>query len=157
MENPLFRKKSLERAKSPEQLTDYIKVTNPGVWVTLAAVLCLLAGFFVWGVVGKLETRVNAVAVSGEGKTVCYVREEDAGGIRTGNAVRLGDGECSVVAVSAQPIAVDENFSAYTMRVGGFSAGEWVYAVTLDAELSEGVYKASIVTGVVSPISFLFG
>ncbi len=157
MENPLFRKKSMERVSSPEQLNDYIKVTSPGVWVVLAAVLCLLAGFIVWGVVGKLETKVNAVAVSEEGKAVCYVREEDARGIEAGNAVRFGDGEYTVAAVSAQPIAVDENFSAYTMRVGGFSAGEWVYKVTLDAELSEGVYAASIVTGSVSPISFLFG
>lgn len=156
MENPLFRKKSLERATSPEQLGDYIKVTNPGIWIVLAAVLFLLAGFLVWGAVGKLETKVSAVAVSENGTVVCYVREEDAQGVQTGNAVRFGDRECTVAAVSAQPTAVDENFSAYTMRVGGFSVGEWVYAVTLNADLSEGVYKVSIVTGSVSPISFLF-
>ena len=135
MENPLFRKKSMERVSSPEQLNDYIRVTSPGVWVVLTAVLVLLAGFLVWGIVGKLETKVNAVAVSEEGKVVCYVREEDARGIEAGNG-RLSD---------------------YAMRLGGLSAGEWVYAVTLDAELSEGVYQASIVTGSVSPISFLFG
>ena len=153
----LFREQSIERATSPEQLNDYIKVTNPGVWIVLAAVLFLLAGFFVWGVVGKLETKVNAVAVSGEGKVVCYVREEDAGEIEAGDAVRLGDGEFSVLSVSAQPVAVDDSFSAYAMRLGGFSVGEWVYEVTLGAELSEGIYSASIVTGSVSPISFLFG
>ncbi len=157
MENPLFRKKSMERVSSPEGLNEYIKVTSPGVWVVLAAVLCLLIGFIVWGIVGKLETKVNAVAVSGEGKVVCYVREADASGIEAGDAVRLGDKEYSVSAVSAQPIAVDDTFSAYTLRVGGFSAGEWVYEVTLDAELTEGVYAATIVTGAVSPISFLFG
>ena len=157
MENPLFRKKSMERITSPEQLNDYIRVTGPGIWITLLAVLCLLIGFIVWGIVGKLETRVNAVAVSEEGQVICYVREEDAQEIETGDVVRLGDEEFSVTAVSVQPIAVDETFSAYMMRVGGLSAGEWVYAVTLDAALSEGVYPASIVTGIVSPIPFLFG
>ena len=157
MENPLFRKKSMERVSSPEQLNDYIRVTSSGVWVVLTAVLVLLAGFLVWGIVGKLETKVNAVAVSEEGKVVCYVREEDARGIEAGNAVRLQDAEFTVVSVSAQPVEADGRLSDYAMRLGGLSAGEWVYAVTLDAELSEGVYQASIVTGSVSPISFLFG
>ena len=157
MENPLFRKKSMERVSSPEQLNEYIKVTSPGVWAVLAAVLVLIIGFIVWGVVGKLETKVSAVAVSEEGQAVCYVRQEDVNGIAAGNAVRFGDKEYPVSAVSAQPVKVDEGFSEYTKHVGGFSDGEWVYKVTLDAELTEGVYKASIVTGSVSPISFLFG
>ena len=29
-----FRQESLDRAKSPEQLDDYIRVSNPGVWVS---------------------------------------------------------------------------------------------------------------------------
>ena len=37
-----FRQESLDRAKSPEQLDDYIRVSNPGVWMVLGAVL--LAG-----------------------------------------------------------------------------------------------------------------
>lgn len=41
-----FRQESLDRAKSPEQLDDYIRVSNPGVWMVLGAVLLLLlAGF----------------------------------------------------------------------------------------------------------------
>ncbi len=44
----IFREKSMERVSSPEQLNDYIKVTNPGIWLTLAAVIVLLIGFIVW-------------------------------------------------------------------------------------------------------------
>ncbi len=40
-----FRKKSLDRISSPEQLTDYLRVTNPGIWIFLAAVVVLLATF----------------------------------------------------------------------------------------------------------------
>ena len=29
----VFRKKTLERISSPDQLTDYLCVTNPGIWV----------------------------------------------------------------------------------------------------------------------------
>lgn len=37
-----FRQESLDRAKSPEQLDDYIRVSNPGVWMVLGAVQILL-------------------------------------------------------------------------------------------------------------------
>lgn len=33
MENKLFRQKSIDRVSSPEQLQDYMRVTNPGVWM----------------------------------------------------------------------------------------------------------------------------
>ena len=35
----VFRQKTLERISSPEQLTDYLRVTNPGIWAVLAAVI----------------------------------------------------------------------------------------------------------------------
>ena len=44
----VFRKKTLDRIASPEQLTDYLRVTNPGIWVILVAVILLLAGVFAW-------------------------------------------------------------------------------------------------------------
>ena len=33
----LFRKESVERVSSPEQLSDYLHVTSPAIWVVLAA------------------------------------------------------------------------------------------------------------------------
>ena len=40
----VYRKASVERISSPEQLNDYLRVTNPSVWIVLAAVVLLLAG-----------------------------------------------------------------------------------------------------------------
>ncbi len=31
-EQSLFRKETMDRISSPEDLTDYLKVTNPGIW-----------------------------------------------------------------------------------------------------------------------------
>ena len=47
MENQIFRQKSVERISSPEQLQDYMRVTTPGVWMVLLAVILLLAGVIV--------------------------------------------------------------------------------------------------------------
>ena len=33
MSDQIFRKKSLDRISSPEQLNDYIRVANPGIWM----------------------------------------------------------------------------------------------------------------------------
>jgi len=44
---------------SPEQLTDYIRVSSPSVWVTLLALLILLVCFFVWCVHGRVEVITN--------------------------------------------------------------------------------------------------
>ena len=59
-----LQEKSIERVSSPEQLNDYVKVSSPGVWAVLAAVLILLAGAFVWGILGRPETTVPAVVIS---------------------------------------------------------------------------------------------
>ena len=49
MNSQLFRKKSVDKVSSPEQLNEYIRVANPGVWMVLAAIVILLAGVVVWG------------------------------------------------------------------------------------------------------------
>lgn len=54
MNNSLFRQKSIDRVSSPEKLDDYIRVTTPSVWITLAAIVILLIGTIVWGIFGEL-------------------------------------------------------------------------------------------------------
>lgn len=49
MNNSIFRKKSIDKVTSPEELNDYIRVVSPGVWLVMAAVILLLAGAIVWG------------------------------------------------------------------------------------------------------------
>lgn len=51
----IFRKKSLERISSPDQLDDYIRVTTPSVWVALLALIVLLAGILAWTILGTVE------------------------------------------------------------------------------------------------------
>ena len=156
MEKTIFRKKSMERISSPEQLNDYIRVTNPAIWTILAAVIMLLVGFIVWGMIGTLETKVNVAAVSDGGSVTLYVSEAEMADVAQSNTVRIGDEEYAVFAVADEPMAVDDSFTAYTLHIGGLSVGQWVYPVTVNAQLPDGVYAADIITDSVSPISFLF-
>ncbi len=59
----VFRKKTLDRISSPEQITDYLRVTNPGIWVVLVAVILLLAGGAAWSMGGTLETKAEVKIV----------------------------------------------------------------------------------------------
>ena len=69
----LFREKSLEAVESPESLNDYLRVTSPGIWIVMAAVITLLVGFILWGILGHIRTTAEvAVQISPE-KSICYV------------------------------------------------------------------------------------
>lgn len=54
MNSSIFRQKSIDKVSSPEKLDDYIKVTTPGVWITLCAIVLLLVGTLIWGFFGEL-------------------------------------------------------------------------------------------------------
>ena len=73
MNDKMFRKESIERISSPEQLTDYIHVTSPAGWMLLGAIIVLLAGICVWGIFGRLDTTLTVAAQSRDGAVVLYV------------------------------------------------------------------------------------
>jgi hypothetical protein len=51
----IFRKKSLDNIATPDHLDDYINVSNPSVWIILAAIIVFLLGVFIWCFFGKLD------------------------------------------------------------------------------------------------------
>ena len=57
--NKVFRKVSLDRLSSPEQLDQMIRVTSPLGWTALLAIGLLLAGLLAWGVTGSIPTTIN--------------------------------------------------------------------------------------------------
>jgi len=78
MQSDIFRKSSLERISSPEQLNEYVKITNPGAWAVLSGLLAVLICVFVWAWAGSILETVQLIGVAyaheGEGVTVyCYV------------------------------------------------------------------------------------
>ena len=62
MENNLFRKKSIDKISSPEQLSDYLHVTNPGVWIVLTAVMLFLLGILIWSNFASIESYAYGTA-----------------------------------------------------------------------------------------------
>ena len=157
MAHSIFRKVSLDRISDPEQLNDYIRVTNPGVWMILCAVILLLTGVCAWSVFGRLDTTVTVAAVTDENHTVCYVKESDAEPLEPGMEVCIADDRYLITDISPSPIQVDDSFARYLLHVGDLTDGEWVYAVTLDGVCGENgmISEAHIVTESIAPMSFV--
>ncbi|MDR0404493.1 MAG: hypothetical protein LBH37_01655 [Oscillospiraceae bacterium] len=57
----IFRKSSLDRVSSPEKLNDYIKVSNPAIWLVILALFILLIVGIVWASVGTLPTKIKTL------------------------------------------------------------------------------------------------
>ena len=157
----IFRKKSLERIRAPEQLNDYIRVFKPSVWFVLLAIAVFLGGALVWGFAARLDVFVDGVAVVRDGVAVSYVSEEDGASVAAGQAIRIGSLECKVLSISKEPapiVAGTDPFSDYFLHLGGFREGQWVYTVALDAKAAaNGVRPARITVGAIAPISFVLG
>ncbi|MBQ9519510.1 MAG: hypothetical protein IJR59_06425, partial [Firmicutes bacterium] len=57
MDNELFRKKSIDRISSPEQLNDFIEVARPSMWLAISAIVLLIIGMAVWACFGVVEIK----------------------------------------------------------------------------------------------------
>ena len=155
MENGLFRKKSLERISSPEELHDYMRVTSPRLWMLLGAITALLVGFIVYASTATMENTMPIKV-----KVSQYELETDA------------DGEIEyMTAIEAHlPHTMKDQVDSNMMvRIGrieakiayvGVGENETIF-LNIDpgmdyVPLEEGEYDAELVLESTMPISFLW-
>ena len=116
----VFRQKAIDRLSSPDELTDYLKVTNPGVWAVLAAVVVLLVGILAWSCVGTLQTKADAkVIVQDDAATVIVANPYAA---REGMTVTVSDQEYSIESTSTNEYGNIIGHAAVTLPDGTYDA-----------------------------------
>jgi len=167
MSDTLFRKSSLDSLSSPEQLNDYIKVSNPGVWMILAALFILLAAVLFWGFTGGLPTSIHTRGVISGGNALCYINTDAAGAVKAGQGVKIqpaGRQETisgQVDTVGPVPMSVAEiaaglhsDYLSQGLATNGFAVK--VVVSVNGSDIPEGtLLDLSIVTDAVRPIDFL--
>ena len=127
------RQKTRDRISSPDQLTDYLRVTNPGIWVLLASIVLFLAGVFVWFTIGTLEsTAAVKVSVAGQQATVI---PREATVLTEGMPLRVASDEYTL-----DNVGTDEYDRSFGNAV---------------VKLPDGVYDGIVVTEQTHLISFL--
>lgn len=156
MNGQLFRKKSVDKVSSPEQLNDYIRVSNPSVWIILAAVIIFLAGVCVWGIFGHLDTVIKTAGECNNGVITCYVRKSDIPAVQAGMEIIVDGERGTVTDVEPAPVEVTADMDSYLLYLGGFAEGEWVYAIKAQVPAGDGIYEAQMTAESVSPLSFVW-
>ena len=166
-EKQVFRQKSLDRLESPEQLNDYIRVMNPGVWFLIASILVLLVGVVVWGVFGKIgkTTIDNSVTLVSSGQVRCYLDEEDLPDDdeflkdATISVASLGENtvanEYSVAAIEWITLPTENESEMQVLKAVGYHDGEKVMQLTAPCDLADGLYTAKVTFAGKAPISLL--
>lgn len=161
MAQNIFRKSSIDRINSPEQLNDYIRVSSPSVWLLLAAVIVLLVAVLIWSATGSLPTQISANAIAEDGTLVCYFSQEDAAKLQEGMDVRLSGGETgSVASIGSIPLSQEEVDAAvsgdYALHALDLSEWNIPVAIQADIKLQDGhIYPLVITLNSVNPIEFL--
>ena len=152
----LFREKSLEAVESPESLNDYLRVTSPGVWLILAAVICLLIGTILWGVFGHIRTTATVAVQAADGKTVCYIPYEQVDGVMAQGVVTVDGQDYPLDTAAEYSLTVlESDASLRLLKAGSLKAGDPVVLVQADTDLADGVYSGTVVTEDLRPISLL--
>lgn len=167
MNETIFRKKSLERIASPDQLDAYLKVTNWSVWMVLAALVLALAAAGAWCFFGTMPTTANSVGLCTETGAVCFVTVEEGFSVQPGMKVRItpagadriADGRVDEV---KEPILAEEAAGeAGAGWLTGSLPGDWVCPVIVRLEQGEvpsGVScDAQIILDERRPIDLLLG
>ena len=155
MESNIFRKKSMDRVSSPEQLNDYIKVSNPTVWMILIAIIIFLVGVCAWGYFGRLETTVSTSGEVLNGTYLAYVKEDNILEIKEGLEVRIEGKSCQVESIGKVPAMAGGIIDDYLMHLGNINEDDWIYVVSGHCDLPDGNYQIEIVTESIAPMSFV--
>ena len=157
MDQNLYRQKSMDRISSPEQLNDYLRVTSPGVWMILSAVVLLLIGVFIWGVFGRIEATTQASVVTENGGSTCIVPQSAIKGVLQYRTVKIDGVEKELVPDVLEPEVIKDSTNVYVMITGGLKVGDIVYPIDLAEALeADGITAGTLVTEELSPIELFF-
>lgn len=137
MKKHLFRKEAINSISSPDQLADYLRVTTPGTWIVLSAVLFFLIGLFAWSTVGTLENSVNARAIVESNTATVVSIDDDLEDVKSGMELEIAGRKFIITSVEK-----DEYGRLYCYS---------------QVEIPDGVYDVRIVTEEIHPISFFIG
>lgn len=129
----LFREKTIERISSPEKLTDYLRVTSPGIWAVLGAVIILLGGLFIWASIGTLETTADVKVMVADHKAVIVA--DGATALAEGMPVKIATEDCVIASTDS-----DEYGRTYGIT---------------EVSLPDGTYDGTAVIEQIRPIDFL--
>jgi hypothetical protein len=158
----LFRKTAVERVSSPEQLNDYIRVSNPSIWIVLGAMIMLLASFLIWGIFGTMDTTLETSGYAKNGVVSCYLTKDGYDKVSTGvSAVKIDGNKYRPNDIPNSPLSYEAisdfyRSSPYVLQDMGIEENEWRYLVEIPAQdVADGEVDAVFIIESTHFISFI--
>lgn len=156
MENKLFRKKSLEKISSPEELHDYMQVTSPRLWMLLSAIAALLVGFIVYASTVTME---NTMKIQVDVQFVDFTEEfQEQSGLQN---YTLVSAKLPASQMNQVDVGMTVRIGKETGKVSFVAIEENEITLIIETNknilpLPDGSYDAELVLESTTPISFLW-
>lgn len=84
-----FRKKSLEKLSSPEELDRLLNITSPMSWTALFTICFCILVATAWGIFGRVPNKISGAGILLNPKGIFSVKAQNSGTVKTVN-VQLG-------------------------------------------------------------------
>jgi len=136
----VFRRSTMNRITSAEELDHYIKVTNPSAWVVIIAALLLVGGIIVWAIIAIVPITVNTTGVALEGPNndetavICWVDKVTADRIGDSGVKAIVDGvEAKNAVLDKVPMSASEvmEILGSDFYAESIDLQDWNYPVTI--------------------------
>ena len=117
---------------NPDELNKHLQYSSPVTWIILSLVILLIAGFFTWSALYKLDVKVSGNATISGGVATLNVNEDSLSKLEVGQKVYISKQEGEILSFDENKQPVVSNFS-----------------------ISDGEYSYYIVIKQIRPINFL--
>ena len=101
-------KKALNRLQSPDDLDQYLRMTSPGLWISVVACVAILLGIAAWAVFGSVSDHITMTGVAIEGGIACIVDSD--------NALRIKEGDFAYVDGVPEKVTYVDEWAYETSR-----------------------------------------
>ena len=123
MKNQSGNNENVKQITSPDQLHDFLHVTNAAVWIVLGAVILLLVVSLVWSANATIDSYTDATAeVTGKSMIVTVDDPALQGKIKSGMTILVGDTTAKVASVGHDADGNAYAVAATTLADGSYAA-----------------------------------
>lgn len=158
MNKDIFRKNSLERLSSPENLSEYLRVANPGMWIVLITVIVVLAGIFAIGYIKPISINRSYGAICEDGVAYVYFPGDDVDGIDVGCEVTI-EGNIYHIERFLEYSGDDSSLTVLdkgAMDISGIDKNAPVCFGVFNADVPDGMHEAVVSIEKINIVKFIF-
>lgn len=95
---------------NPDELNKHLQYSSPVTWIILSLVILLIAGFFTWSALYKLDVKVSGNATISGGVATLNVNDDSLSKLEVGQKVYISKQEGEILSFDENKQPVVSNF-----------------------------------------------